>query len=260
MFSLARKFLNRPSNIFLRSSSTSSEKWDIVSAVSLERLPVVTRELKDVERRFFEMLNRHEKENSHRSDFELRVEADKKRALELEKGANLDLDSLPQQTSNDFLDACGEEFKKFKFSKRLENAQIENDRSSLKRAKDRRLLLIVKDQIDEKSIWLLPHKKYENEPSLRETAEMALREKCGPNLRAKFLGNAPAGFYKYKYPKSRRNETVGAKVFFFKAQLVDGNVDEKLCPEFQWATRNELGNLHEDYRKSVTAFLIDEEH
>uniref|UniRef100_A0A0A9W4P4 Large ribosomal subunit protein mL46 n=1 Tax=Lygus hesperus TaxID=30085 RepID=A0A0A9W4P4_LYGHE len=261
MFSFVRKVVFRGE---VRNLSSSSEKWDLVSAVSLERLPVITRELKDVETRFMAFLNQVEKERSHKSNFELRREADKKRAKELEKGAELDLDSQPQQTAQDFLDASTEELQNFKFAKRLGSPDVENDTKSTLRAKDRRLLLLVKDkfgsQPDSKPLWLLPQGKHQGEPSLRATAERVLAEKCGPNLQVKWLGNAPAGFYKFKYPKVLRKETVGAKIFFFKAQLLNGSVDATKCQDFQWATRNELNSLHEDYRKSVASFLIDEEH
>lgn len=65
--------------------------------------------------------------------------------------------------------------------------------------------------------------------------------------------------YMCRYPKSVRKEAVGAKIFFFKAQLLEGAVDGAKC-DFQWAKRSELDSLPDDYRKSVSSFLIDEEH
>lgn len=46
-----------------------------------------------------------------------------------------------------------------------------------------------------------------------QTAERILKENC-PDVKANFLGNAPAGFYKYKYPKIVQNQSgvIGAKV------------------------------------------------
>lgn len=37
---------------------------------------------------------------------------------------------------------------------------------------------------------------------------------CGPDIKVQFYGNAPCGFYKYRYPKAVRGESgsVGAKV------------------------------------------------
>lgn len=46
-----------------------------------------------------------------------------------------------------------------------------------------------------------------------QTCERLVEETCGGDLKVKFLGNAPCGFYKYKYPKTVRKEGyIGAKV------------------------------------------------
>lgn len=108
----------RPSHLSRSMSSISTEKWDLLSAVSLERVPIVTRDLLEIEARFFKMLNTIELERSHKSDFELRRLADKKRAKELEVGAELDLDSQPQQTAQDVLDLNTAELAQFKFAER----------------------------------------------------------------------------------------------------------------------------------------------
>ena len=49
---------------------------------------------------------------------------------------------------------------------------------------------------------------------LLQAAEEALRELCGDKLDAAYMGNAPCGFYKYKFPKSVADASgvVGAKV------------------------------------------------
>ena len=46
-----------------------------------------------------------------------------------------------------------------------------------------------------------------------QTCERLVQETCGGDLKVKFMGNAPCGFYKYKYPKTIRKEGfIGAKV------------------------------------------------
>lgn len=46
-----------------------------------------------------------------------------------------------------------------------------------------------------------------------QTCERLVQETCGGDLKVKFIGNAPCGFYKYKYPKTVRKEGfIGAKV------------------------------------------------
>ena len=55
--------------------------------------------------------------------------------------------------------------------------------------------------------------KREDGQNLREVAESALQTFC-PQVQGRILGNAPWGFYKYKYPKGARDTAVGAKVSF----------------------------------------------
>ncbi|XP_073992489.1 mitochondrial ribosomal protein L46 [Rhodnius prolixus] len=243
-------------------AKSETEKWDLLAGVSLERLPIITRDFDENEQKMFNLLSRIELENSHKSNFEVRLENDMKRAKELKEGTleNIDLDGAPQQTAQDFLDMCHEELKSFKFGSRKAEEKAENDLKSTRRALDRRLLLLIKEKIGDKQYWILPQGVYKGEESLRLTAERVLQEKCGNSINARFLGNCPCGFYKYKYPKHARNHSVGANIFFFKAQLLEGQVDRKLCDEFQWATRKELKVLPENYYKTVRKFLIDEEH
>jgi large subunit ribosomal protein L46 len=48
---------------------------------------------------------------------------------------------------------------------------------------------------------------------MRQAAERVLNIKCGDAVKAKFLGNAPCGFYQYKFPPTA-NIGTGAKVSF----------------------------------------------
>lgn len=78
-------------------------------------------------------------------------------------------------------------------------------------------------------------------------------------MNATFLGNAPCGFYKYKFPKNiRTEERIGAKVFFFKA-LLSGSGN--LPPEkdsFVWVRRDELQDyLKPEYLKQVKRFILN---
>lgn len=81
----------------------------------------------------------------------------------------------------------------------------------------------------------------------------------GAKLNATFLGNAPCGFYKYKFPTSIRTESrIGAKVFFFKA-ILSGSVSLPLEKgTFVWARRDELQDyLKPEYLKEVKRFLLN---
>jgi hypothetical protein len=104
---------------------------------------------------------------------------------------------------------------------------------------------------------------------MREAAARALAERCGAGLagRALLLGNAPASFYKYKYPRHYQAErgARGAKVFIFKVsrrwsvgcltlpppqaylqhQIRQEPVVELEAPvlDYQWATFAEMQQL-----------------
>jgi len=94
------------------------------------------------------------------------------------------------------------------------------------------------------------------------------------------LGNAPWGFYKYRFSKKVKqirgsDDTVGAKIFFYKANYVTGEftlpsaASAKKAPiekgsisvkDFKWVTRDELkAQLLPDYYKSVSKFLVDKD-
>lgn len=59
-----------------------------------------------------------------------------------------------------------------------------------------------------------------------------------------FISNAPMGHYCYKYPEemqAQRNE-FGAKVFYYRAQLLNGNVklETRLYTDYAWVASDEV--------------------
>ena len=80
------------------------------------------------------------------------------------------------------------------------------------------------------------------------------------NLEAKFLGNAPCGHYKFKFPQALRTESsLGAKVFFFKALLLTGDFSQTSKKDHHvWVCKEELGDyLKPKYLTQVRRFLLD---
>lgn len=78
-------------------------------------------------------------------------------------------------------------------------------------------------------------------------------------FKATFLGNAPCGVYKYKLPKAIRTEdSVGTKVFFFKAVLTDGAPPPTKKAPFLWVKKSELQKyLKPAYTMKVERFILD---
>lgn len=247
-------------------TSQQKEKWDLLSAVSLERKPIIARELNEIEKKMQKLLDKVELEKSSKSDHEIQLITDKIKLEQLKKGDNkLDLDSIPERSAQDFEDASLKELSAFKFAATT-NPDENNNTKSTDRHLDRNLLLLIKEKVGNNSIWVLPQGKRQEGETLRQTAERILEEKCGSELNVEFFGNAPVGFYKYKYPKQIREQNsdsaVGAKIFFYKAQFRGGNIkfNSDILSDYQWATRKELSVLHNDYYKSIAMFLIDEDH
>uniref|UniRef100_A0A182PHS3 Large ribosomal subunit protein mL46 n=1 Tax=Anopheles epiroticus TaxID=199890 RepID=A0A182PHS3_9DIPT len=236
------------------------QKWDLYAGVLVERLPIVTKTLEPIEVKFKEMLDQIELEKSLKSNHELRKETEKQQ-LELLKAGKIDLDSEAlKQTAQDLEDAYNEEFARFKPAPRVTEADKQNDIRSLDRKLEETLVLLVEQKLGSKSHYLLPQGLNKKGESMRQTAERSLKECCGDKLQVTFYGNAPVGFYKYKYPPSVRSEVgaVGAKVFFFRSVLKDvsknvGNDKVK----YQWLCQDELQKqLQQSYYQSVSQFLL----
>ncbi|KAG7171415.1 39S ribosomal protein L46-like [Homarus americanus] len=150
---------------------------------------------------------------------------------------DIDLEDAAKQTAVEFADACEEELRTFKASLPEPGTNHE---------------------------WVLPQTPWVPGETLRQTCERVVRESCGDDLQVKFLGNAPCGFYKYKYPKNvHQEEFIGAKVFFFKGQVRDTSGSVQLgedIAEHQWLTQDELDDkFKQSYAKSVSQFLVSDQ-
>jgi len=237
-----------------------NEKWDLFVGVCLERKPVITRELSELESKVQNLLQQLEFENSHKSDHELRLENENRAS----KKKDLDDDEVKVQLQTDIDEQYLEEFKRFQLAPRITEADKNNDTKSLDRALDRHLLLVTKIKLGDKHHWLLPHGQHKAGETLRESAERVIKEYFGDGLNVLLMGNAPCGFYKFKYPKPIRElpeKPKGAKVFFYKGQYRGGilKLNQALGTDFNWLKRTELKDfLPEKYLKSVDEFLLDE--
>lgn len=240
---------------------STEARWDIVSAVCLERKPVITKPLTLFEQKYKSTLSEIELAGSYKSNHEIRLEEDKKRAALLKQSDNLDADmeAALKQSGQDFEDAGTEELAKFQLASRTGDGDVR----STDRKLDQHLVLVTKLKLGENEVWALPQGLLQEGETLRQTADRVLVDTLGSKVEARILGNAPFGLYKYKYPKAVRNETEGAKLFIFKALYYSGVVDlnSKVAMDFQWASRLEMRQLivRGEYLRSIEAFLIDED-
>ncbi|XP_065219105.1 large ribosomal subunit protein mL46 [Planococcus citri] len=241
----------------------TKEKWEIFCGVCLERKPTISRPLNKLETSFSKMLQELELENSVKSEHELRHEGDVKRADDIAKNrlSVEDLEKNTGQTALEFEDSCRKELAQFTPASRITEADEKNDVKSTERKLDQHLLYIVNVKLGKEPVWILPQDIVKEDENLKTAAERILSEKFGAGVKAKFLGNAPCGFYKYKYPKviQEKENATGAKVFFMKALYLGGSVDKNI-DNYNWATRNELPDKFVDkYYNAVHSFLIDDE-
>ncbi|KAI8118775.1 mitochondrial, 39S ribosomal protein L46 [Lucilia cuprina] len=240
-------------------ASGKQEKWDLYAGVLVERLPVVSKEFNEIEKEFQQYLWRVEFEKSLKSKHELQHERDLKQAELLKKGQlEVDLDeSASKQTAQDLKDAYIEELNKFKVAPRTTADDAAKNVVSTNIHLDETLYLLVEHKLGSKNHLLLPQGLRLDGETMRQAAERVLREKCGDKMSVQFYGNAPCGFYKYKYPAAARDQSVGAKVFFFRASLKNGNVDQTISKKYEWLEKEALsGKLNSSYSESIQKFLF----
>lgn len=206
-----------------------------------------------------ELLTQLEFEKSYKSDFELRGEREVAMAQLLKEGKlKVDLDAVAQLTAVDLKDSWKNERSKFQPAPRTTEADQKNDLKSTERKLDHSLTLIKEQKIGNDRLFLLPQGKLQSGETLYDAVQRVIVELCGNGIQTSIYGKAPCGFYKYKYPKPNRGESVGAKVFFYRAILKSGQVDEKLG-NFQWLDKTELFekvDKHANYKKSISKFII----
>nr|CAH7728001.1 unnamed protein product [Callosobruchus chinensis] len=184
----------------------------------------------------------------------------RKMIASLKKGSIDDTEANLKQTAQDLVDSWTEELSQFKPADRITDADKKNDMKSLQRKLDKHLVLVVNQMLGDKKHYLLPQGILQAGETLRQAAERVLKQSCGPDLGAQIYGNAPCGFYKYKYPKSVIEETgvVGAKVFMYFARYTKGQIKDKAL-DFKWLDRTELQkSLPVPYNSNVMQMLIDE--
>jgi len=233
-----------------------------MAGICLQRKPVVTKPFSSIEANFQQMLHEIEFEESLKSNHELRHDKDIQRMEKLKSGKLADFDDMDNasnQSAQDYVDKNKEELSKFQFASRITEADEKDNKKSLNRKLEDNLVLVMKQKLGHDDLWILPQGLWSNGETLKQSAERILKQSCGDNINVRFYGNTPCGFYKYKYPKKKREQSdvEGAKIFFFKAILLSGNVEKQSSfIDYEWATVKELNNiLVQPYMKQIKLFL-----
>lgn len=119
------------SKVIIRTLSQNietAEKWDLLSAVCLERQPIITKPMQDIQIRYQNMLQQIEFENSLMSDFEIRIQKEKQQPKKL-KDDKINIVSL--QTTQDFQETVEQELINFKFAPRINGTCLCNFTSQI---------------------------------------------------------------------------------------------------------------------------------
>ncbi|CAB3406886.1 unnamed protein product [Caenorhabditis bovis] len=249
-----------------------SQKWDIMASVVLGRSPVIAPPMSAIEAKFHRLQLEEEREKSLMCNYELKTKQDEKILARREQLINegKELSELDEAISvmNSVLEdewkrKADELEKKYKFT----TESPANDGKSLERMLDRKLVLIVKQRFGDKkysSPWILPQIKHKDGETLRQTAERCLGEISRQNLAVNIAGNAPFSVFTHRYPKglAARTGSIGAKIFFYQANLAQNSTEFKANGEdisdFNWVTKEEFISSVPDksYRKAARfAFL-----
>jgi large subunit ribosomal protein L46 len=244
-----RLLIRQSSNEATMNPKKEDLKWDIVAAVSLERLPVVTPSQLPLEASMTTYLAAKEVEQSMLCDHELHHIGDLDRQERKRRGEWVEgEEDIVTKTALDLEDDWRKGASGFQAADRETEADRQVDVKSVSRMLHKTLKLIGKYKLGEEEYWDLPWVVRKDGETLRETAERAVRERCGEGLETQILGNAPGSFYKYKYPKWYREkvEKQGAKVWIYKGYLMNHylsppciELGEDLV-DFRWASSGEL--------------------
>uniref|UniRef100_A0A671KVH1 Large ribosomal subunit protein mL46 n=1 Tax=Sinocyclocheilus anshuiensis TaxID=1608454 RepID=A0A671KVH1_9TELE len=267
----------------------AASPWALHGALCLQRLPVVSQDGSPIEEDFMELMHLMELERSLLSDHELRLledaarmsrkqeedyDSDEEDYRDNEIVTAQDLEDIWEQKPKQFQPAPRSQgkhyfgsdhvfkiFQSYKTCRMFTNYSTgvdEKDVSSSERCLADSLILLAKKDVGSQKLWLLPQIQWQTGETLRQTAERALASLPGADKKATFLGSAPCGFYKYKYPKEIQKEgSVGAKVFFFKAVLSSHKHLPLEKNSFAWVKKEELQDfLKPEYLKQVRRFIM----
>ncbi|KAM8763281.1 large ribosomal subunit protein mL46 isoform 1-T1 [Acanthopagrus schlegelii] len=241
----------------------ASAPWTLMAAVCLQRLPVITADCSPIEERFKQLLHQMEQERSLLSDHELRLLEDAER-MSRKQADDYDSDEEDGHGDQDIVlaqdleDSWEQKLKSFQPALRVK-ADVDKELTSPERCLANSLLLLAEQEVGGQKLWLLPQTQWQQGETLRQTAERALASLPAAGFKATFLSNAPCGVYKYKLPRALQTEnSVGIKVFFFKAVLSDSGRPAAPNPSLLWLKKSELQRyLKPAYMMKVEPFILE---
>ncbi|XP_065066656.1 large ribosomal subunit protein mL46-like [Rhopilema esculentum] len=223
--------------------------WKVCVAVLLERKPIISKQLTDIEQRFATYQNVLELEQSVLSDHELRKlrltkgskATKKKKTTEAEEQKRLECEQELRRIEDEEEEVT-EEVESLQLGSQKTDADKKHDKSSLLRCLDKSLHLVVRDS----DKWLLPETEIKEDENLRQAAERLISSQSSSEVPVLVLSNAPSGVYTEEIESEKREESdiQGRKIFYYKAIL---QPMRNVFPEFDkpsnWLTIKEMQDL-----------------
>merc|ERR1739844_79509 len=237
-------------------TSEESKPWRITAAVSVERMPSVSPPLSPIAEKMQKMLDSIEFEQSKKSDHEMRHEEDQMYAEMKKRGEPIPAERANIITAFDDEDRWKKDADKFKPASKTTSADETNDKTSLDRALDHSLFLVLKNQ----DSCTLPMSHNEKGESLRKSAERAL---ASHEINAQVIGNAPFTHFKNKYSKKYQEFSgkCGEQIFIYKAFVQDSQNNQTKDGHF-WLRKCELEDLDTNnapFKRPLLNIIYDDE-
>lgn len=217
------------------SSTSAAHSYNVIAAALLQRNPIVMRPLTEIEKEYSKYRQNLEVERS-RGTFNIGSSSIKSNSTVTVNEAH-----VPEQVEvNDELGS-----------------------KELSRKLHRKLYLCLKDETGQ---WTLPMTKFnlqeDKESGLHSKSHNLLKDLLAPSvgLQLYHLGAAPVAFHLEKY-SDRVVAPLGAKMFFFRSQLVAGRVrlqtSEKIS-DYGWFCREEMEEIFsKDLFESIKPVITD---
>ncbi|KAJ7370819.1 39S ribosomal protein L46, mitochondrial [Desmophyllum pertusum] len=186
----------------------------IFSAVCVQRLPVITTEKSELEKRYEELQHQLEFEQSALSEDEVQLHKilERKRKLKDDDDDESNVIAISESQRKEFEEEQDEEWRKYEPGNRETEADKLDNMQSLHRKLQETLILLVRRGKDA-ATWELPHAEVtDTSDTLQQVASRSLSETCGADLKVLFLSNAPIAVMKKYKDTSNKGSSVVLRV------------------------------------------------
>lgn len=237
--------------------------WQLIVSVCLTRQNKLAKDLTDIEKRYAQMIEEIEYENSVLNDYEAR-KRDLKAIVNAPKSTKMSEKEEEKMTEasrllagiQDQEDMWQADASKITVQSKHQE-KIDKDTKSHHRLLDSSLHMVIRDdQLLKESSAVLPYTVLNDGETLRQASERLLSTFDVHVNDTLYLSNAPAGVVKIRYQEDEERGKLyqGAKVFFTKVHAT--SLENHNTQKCEWLTINEIGTqCQTDYFERVKKFI-----